>query len=113
VGVYIFSGVLGCVAVYALGSVVFLLGPSRISGADHFALPGTNPPPLVNGGAYRICHHPQFYLAMLLFWAIALACGSWCALVLAAFMHVSALGFLFGTELPDMRRIYAVGGVKA
>ena len=45
-------------------------------------------------------------LLVLLLWAVALACGSGAALLLVVYVHAAALAFLFGTEVPDMRRIY-------
>ena len=106
------AGCAATVAVYALGSALLLLGPSRISGADHFLAPGCSPPPLCRRGAYAACDHPLFYLGLLLFWAIALASGSSLAFALACFLHCSALAFLFGTEIPDMTTIYKPKDVK-
>jgi hypothetical protein len=100
------AGVLGAVALGALGSALVLLGPSAISGADHFRTPGVPPPPLVRTGIYNVCDHPLFYLGMLLLWALALGSGSGLAFVLAGFMHASALAFLHGTEIPDILTIY-------
>lgn len=101
------AGLLAALAVYALASALLLLGPMAISGSDHFlVVPSDRPPTLVRSHAYALCDHPLFYLGLLLLWAVALACGSSAALLLAAFMHAAALAFLFGTEVPDMRRIY-------
>ena len=101
------AALLGTVAVYALGSTLILLGPMAISGSDHFIAPGAAPPPLVTRGVFQFCDHPLFYVGLLLLWAVGpLACGSAAALRLVVFVHVTALGFLHGTEIPDMRRIY-------
>ena len=98
---------LAVLAVYALASALLLLGPMAISGSDHFLpAPGDPLPALVSTHAYALCDHPLFYFGLLLLWAIAVACGSGAALRLAAYLHVAALAFLFGTEIPDMRRIY-------
>ena len=102
----------GAVALYALVSALVFLGPSKISGEDHFVPPGSAPPPLCRSGAYALCDHPLFYLGLLLFWAISLAQGSYLAFVLAGFLHISALAFLFGTEIPDMQTIYGLSGAK-
>ena len=101
------AGLLGALATYALGSALLLLGPMAISGSDHFLAPGAEPgPKLVRAGAYGLCDHPLFFVGLLLLWAVAIACGSQVALALALFLHAAALAFLFGTEVPDMRRIY-------
>ena len=108
-----FAALLAVVAVAALVSSLLLLGPSAISGADHFTAPGSPPPQLERRGIYAVCAHPLFYLGMLLFWAGALFRGSCNGLVLAAFMHVSALAFLHGTEIPDMCVIYGESSSKS
>ena len=100
------AGLLASVAVYALASALLLLGPMAISGSDHFIEPGAEPPPLVRTRAFAQCEHPLFYLGLLLLWAVALTCGSGAALLLVVYVHAAALAFLFGTEVPDMRRIY-------
>ena len=103
------AGLLAAVAVYALASALLLLGPMAISGSDHFLIaPGDRPPALARRHAYALCDHPLFYLGLLLLWAVGLACGSGAALRLATFVHAAALAFLFGTEVPDMRRIYGI-----
>jgi hypothetical protein len=99
---------LGFVAVCALGATLWQLGPSAVSGADHFVAPGGPPPTLCRDGVFALCRHPLFFLGLLLPWAAAVAKGSATALALAGFVHAAALGFLYGTEVPDMRRLYGV-----
>ena len=50
----------------------------------------------------------MYGLAFLGLWAIALLCGSWSALVAAAFQHAYIWVHMYTVEGPDMRRIYGV-----
>ena len=61
------------------------------------------------GGAYTYVDHPIYYLGMMINWGVAILTASDTCLLMPLTAHVSALGFLYGTEIPDIRFIYQSG----
>ena len=121
----IFVGLI-CVLVgsWAIGSAIVYLGPKQLAGYDHFYLP---PPPsssssslssssvskennkrklIQSGGAYTYVDHPIYYFGIFVDWGIAILAASQLCLWMALSAHISALAFLWGTELPDLKYIY-------
>lgn len=92
-------------AVVTMHSVIKYFTIRRALGADHFdndviALP------LVTKGMFKYTSNGMYGVVFLGFWGIALAFGSWNALVVAFFQHTYIWVHMYLTEQPDMDRIY-------
>lgn len=92
-------------AAYTMHSVLRHFTFRRALGGDHFrdeiiALP------LVRKGAFRFTSNAMYSVAFLGLWGIALACGSWNALVVALFQHAYIWVHMYLIEAPDMARLY-------
>ncbi|MDJ0825963.1 MAG: methyltransferase [Rhodobacter sp.] len=100
-------GLIG-VAVWVIRSVLVDFTLSRALGGDHFR-DEIAAMPLVRSGPFALVPNAMYGLAFLGLWGIALAFGSWNALVVAAFQHGYIWVHMYCTEAPDMRWIYANG----
>lgn len=98
--------VLGIPAAYTGYSVVRYFGMSRAAGGDHFD-ERYRTMPLVKEGIFKYTSNSMYTFAFLALSMIAIAGGSWSALVAAAFSHVYIWVHYFCTERPDMRMIYS------
>jgi protein-S-isoprenylcysteine O-methyltransferase Ste14 len=95
------------IGICTIVSAVYHVGPKALAGADHFyPAEYRQEEKLVTKGVYEYMSHPLYKLGMLLEWGVAVAAGSRLCLILALSAHVSALSFMYGTEIPDMRVIY-------
>ena len=92
---------------YALYSTLRYFTLRRALGGDHF-LEEIAALPMETRGAFGWTSNAMYGLAFLGLWAIALLCGSWSALVAAAFQHAYIWVHMYTVEGPDMRRIYGV-----
>lgn len=92
-------------AVWTMHSVLVYFTLQRALGGDHFRDEIANMP-LVNQGAFKYTDNAMYGVAFLGLWGIALAFGSWNALVVAFFQHGYIWVHMYCTEAPDMRRIY-------
>jgi protein-S-isoprenylcysteine O-methyltransferase Ste14 len=108
--------ILSSVGIWTILSAVCYIGPKGLAGADHFypeeyrVSKGVSK--LVSKGVYKYMSHPLYKIGMLLEWGVAVMAGSWLCFVLALSAHLSALSFMWGTEIPDMRHIYGDDGVE-
>ena len=100
------TAVLALPGLYAMYSVQRYFGMARAAGADHFEERYRNMP-LVSEGIFRFTSNGMYLYAFFLFWAIAVACNSIAALVVAAFSHAYIWVHFFATEKPDMDFLYA------
>jgi Phospholipid methyltransferase len=92
-------------AVVTMHSVIKYFTIRRALGADHFdndiiAIP------LVAEGMFKYTSNGMYGIVFLGFWGIALAFGSWNALVVAFFQHTYIWVHMYLTEQPDMDQIY-------
>lgn len=92
-------------AIWAMHSVLVHFTLRRALGGDHFRDEIANMP-LVNKGAFKYTNNAMYGVVFLGLWGIALAFGSWNALVVAFFQHSYIWVHMYCTEDPDMRRIY-------
>jgi protein-S-isoprenylcysteine O-methyltransferase Ste14 len=92
-------------AIWAMHSVLVYFTLRRALGGDHFRDEIANMP-LVDQGAFKYTNNAMYGVAFLGLWGIALAFGSWNALVVAFFQHGYIWIHMYCTEAPDMRRIY-------
>ncbi|AVO36859.1 methyltransferase [Pukyongiella litopenaei] len=90
---------------WALHSVLVHFTLTRALGGDHFREEIARLP-LVRGGIYRHTQNAMYGVAFLGLWGIALALGSWNALVVALFQHCYIWVHMYCTEKPDMEWIY-------
>lgn len=100
------GGVLCFIGVCTIVSAVLEVGPKGLAGADHFYAAEHRARQPITRGVYGLLAHPLYTTGPLLEWGVAVTAGSWVCLLLAASAHLAALGFLYGTEIPDMRTIY-------
>lgn len=77
----------------------------RAYGIDHFDT-SYRGAPLVREGIFRWSSNAMYVFGFLGLWGIALLFRSEAALLAAAFNHLFIWAHYFGTEKPDMRRIY-------
>lgn len=92
-------------AISTMHSVLKYFTIRRAIGADHFdneviAMP------FVKKGMFKYTSNGMYGLVFLGLWGIALAFGSWNALVVAFFQHVYIWVHMVVTEQPDIDRIY-------
>lgn len=92
-------------AIYTLYSAARYFGIARACGIDHFD-PSYRDLPMVRKGIFRFTSNAMYTFAFLLLWAIAVACASWAAIVVALFSHAYIWVHYICTERPDMRLIY-------
>lgn len=92
-------------AVWAMHSVLVYFTLPRALGGDHFR-DEYAAMPLVREGAFAVTSNAMYGIVFLGLWGIALALGSWNALVVALFQHGFIWVHMYCTEAPDMRRIY-------
>jgi hypothetical protein len=97
---------------YALYSTFRYFTLERALGGDHFHDEIADMP-METRGAFGWTQNAMYGLAFLGLWAIALLCGSWAALVVAAFQHAYIWVHMYTVEGPDMRRIYGVEDAAA
>jgi len=104
------------VAIWAIGSALVYLGPKKLAGEDHFYPPildpNNNSTLIRKGGAYSYVEHPIYYLGILIDWGAAILAASNICCLMAFTAHASALAFLYGTEIPDLRFMYDHQPVK-
>ncbi|PCH67087.1 MAG: hypothetical protein COC12_11975 [Rhodobacteraceae bacterium] len=93
------------VAIWGMHSVLVYFTLPRALGGDHFRDEIANMP-MVNKGLFKYTANGMYGVIFLGFWGIALAFGSWNALVVALFQHAFIWVHMYCTEGPDMRRIY-------
>lgn len=93
------------VAAWAIHSTVVHFTLPRALGGDHFRQEIADMP-MVDKGAFAVTPNAMYGLAFLGLWGIALALGSWNALVVALFQHAYIWVHMYCTEAPDMRRLY-------
>ena len=92
-------------AVVTMHSVIKYFTIRRALGADHFDNDVIKMP-LVTEGMFKYTSNGMYGVVFLGFWGIALAFGSWNALVIAFFQHTYIWVHMYLTEQPDMDRIY-------
>ncbi len=92
-------------AIWAMHSVLVYFTLQRALGGDHFR-DEIAEMPLVDQGAFKYTNNAMYGVVFLGLWGIALAFGSWNALVVAFFQHGYIWVHMYCTEAPDMRRIY-------
>jgi len=97
--------VLALPAVYLGYSVKRYFGFRRAFGIDHFEA-SWREKPYVRQGIFRFASNAMYVFGFFSLWAIAVGFASAAALVVAAFSHLYIWVHYFGTERPDMRRIY-------
>ena len=90
----------------AIFSAVYFLGTKGLAGEDHFFPGDYRSRNLVKKGIYRYINHPVYTVGVLFEWGVFLMVGSFRCFLLAVTGHVSALAFLYCTEIPDMKFIY-------
>lgn len=100
------ASILVLLGLYAAYSVGRYFGMVRAAGADHFD-PRYREMPLVKEGIFRFTSNGMYFVAFLLFWAIAVGFGSASALLVAAFSHAYIWVHYHATEKPDMEFLYA------
>lgn len=92
-------------AVVTMHSVIKYFTIRRAVGADHFD-DEVIAMPFVREGMFKFTSNAMYGFVFLGLWGIALAFGSWNALVVAFFQHVYIWVHMILTEQPDMNRIY-------
>ena len=92
-------------SLYLFYSVKRYFGFKRAFGADHFE-EDYHTMPFVRRGIFRFTSNGMYIYGFLLLWVPALWWGSAAALCLAAFNHLYIWVHYYGTELPDIKRIY-------
>ncbi len=92
-------------AVVTMHSVIKYFTIRRALGADHFDNDVIEMP-LVRSGMFKYTSNAMYGFVFLGLWGIALAFGSWNALVVALFQHCYIWVHMYLTEKPDMDRIY-------
>lgn len=92
-------------ALVTLHSVVVHFTVRRALGADHFD-DAVIAMPLVSKGMFKYTDNAMYGLVFLGLWGVALAFGSWNALIVALFQHTYIWVHMYLTEAPDMARIY-------
>jgi protein-S-isoprenylcysteine O-methyltransferase Ste14 len=97
-------GLIG-IAIWGMHSVLVYFTLPRALGGDHFRDEIANMP-MVNKGVFKYTANGMYGVVFLGFWGIALAFGSWNALIVALFQHAFIWVHMYCTEGPDMRRIY-------
>jgi protein-S-isoprenylcysteine O-methyltransferase Ste14 len=93
--------------IYLVYSIHRYFGVTRVFGLDHFD-ESYRKKPLVKEGIFRYFSNPMYTFGMLMLWIPAVYMASFAALVSALFCHIYIWVHYFGTERPDMRRIYRV-----
>lgn len=94
-------------AVYLFYSVARYFGFSRALGADHFDV-SYREKPFVRRGIFRFTRNGMYTYGFLILWIPGLLAGSKAGLLAALFNHLYIWVHYSCTELPDMRRIYAL-----
>lgn len=92
-------------ATYLFYSVKRYFGFKRAFGIDHFD-ESYRSLPLVRKGIFRFTRNGMYVYGFLLFWVPAFWFASLAALSVALFNHLYIWVHYFGTECPDMERIY-------
>jgi len=93
------------VAIWGMHSVLVYFTLPRALGGDHFRESYAKME-MVREGAFRFTSNAMYGIVFLGLWGIALAYGSWNALVIALFQHAFIWVHMYCTEAPDMRWIY-------
>jgi len=93
------------IAVWGMHSVLVYFTLPRALGGDHFRDDYATMP-LVDKGVFKYTSNAMYGIVFLGLWGIALAFGSWNALVVALFQHGYIWVHMYCTEAPDMRWIY-------
>jgi len=86
-------------------SIHWHFGFTRAVGGDHF-YESFRDKPLVSKGIFRYFRNPMYIFGLLVIWIPAIYFHSFAALISAMFCHAYIWVHYFGTERPDMRRIY-------
>ena len=92
-------------AIVTMHSVIKYFTIRRALGADHFDN-DVIAMPLVTKGMFKYTSNGMYGIVFLGLWGIALAFGSWNALIVALFQHAYIWVHMYLTEQPDMDRIY-------
>jgi len=95
-------------AIVTMHSVIKYFTIRRALGADHFDN-DVIAMPLVTKGMFKYTSNGMYGIVFLGLWGIALAFGSWNALIVALFQHAYIWVHMYLTEQPDMDRIYGSG----
>lgn len=93
-------------AAYVMYSIHKYFSFDRACGVDHFDTASYRNAPLVKGGIFRWTSNAMYKFGFLALWGVAFLFRSRAALVAATFGHLAVWAHYFGTERPDMRRIY-------
>jgi phospholipid methyltransferase len=93
------------VAIWGMHSVLVYFTLPRALGGDHFR-DEIAVMPMVTKGVFKYTPNAMYGIVFLGLWGIALAFGSWNALIVALFQHAFIWVHMYCTEGPDMRRIY-------
>jgi len=97
------------VAIWGMHSVIVYFTIPRAMGGDHFRDRYAEMT-MVDQGVFKYSSNAMYAIVFLGLWGIALAFGSWNALVVAFFQHAYIWVHMYCTEAPDMRRIYGAKG---
>ncbi|SFM03297.1 methyltransferase [Shimia aestuarii] len=97
------------VAGYTMYSVKRYFSFERALGGDHF-YEHYRRMPIVREGAFRWSQNAMYTFGFMGLWGIALVCGSWQALIVAAFQHAYIWVHMYTVEGPDMRWLYGENG---
>ncbi len=100
------GGGLIALAAVTMHSVIKHFTIRRALGADHFDN-DVVAMPLVTEGMFKYTPNGMYGIVFLGLWGIALAFGSWNALVVALFQHTYIWVHMYLTEQPDMNAIYS------
>jgi len=97
--------VLAVPTLYLAYSVARYFGLKRAAGVDHFD-PSYRREPLVRQGIFRFTGNGMYIFGLLVLWLPGLLWASSAALLAALFNHLYIWAHYYGTEKPDMKRIY-------
>lgn len=100
------AALLAAPALYCFYSVVRYFGLDRAAGRDHFD-PAAQHWPMVNKGIFRYTANGMYIYGLMILWLPGLLLNSAAALLAAGFQHAYIWLHYYGTEVPDMQRIYA------
>ena len=89
-------------AAYTMYCVKRYFSFERALGGDHFH-ERYRRMPIVRQGAFGWSQNAMYTFGFMGLWAIALICGSWQALIVAAFQHAYIWVHMYTVEGPDMR----------
>jgi hypothetical protein len=103
---YAVSLLMFALVAYVGYSIIRWFGFSRATGMDHFYPEIFRGKPLVREGIFRFTSNSMYIFGLLILWIPGFLFQSVAALAVAAFSHIYVWVHYYGTEKPDMRRIY-------